>query len=179
MARLLMVPGIDGSDDEHWQTRWEAELPSARIRPTSWSEPDRGDWIRALEREARAGDLVVAHSLGCLAALDWLQETGVRVAGALLVAPPDCDGAGFPGAASSFRSPDTASPVPALVIASSDDPYCSAPRQRALAATWGAALIDVGPHGHLNSRSGLGSWREGYHLAGAFAAGLGSPLPPL
>ena len=172
-----MVPGIDGSDAAHWQTRWEAETLSTRIRPASWSAPERDDWLDALEREARAGDLVVAHSLGCLAALDWLQGTRIPLAGALLVAPPDRDGPAFPDAAASFRSPAGPVPVPALVIVSSDDPYCVPERQHELSAIWGAGLIDVGARGHLNSRSGLGRWDEGYRILAAFAAGLGSPLP--
>ena len=46
----LIVPGISGSGDEHWQTLWQDAWGSAasRISPSSWDNPDLGDWCRAL-----------------------------------------------------------------------------------------------------------------------------------
>ncbi len=39
----VMVPGIGGSDDAHWQTLWErrwGDEIAVRIEPSSWSQPD-------------------------------------------------------------------------------------------------------------------------------------------
>jgi uncharacterized protein len=42
---FVIVPGIDGSDEQHWQSIWEAEWgPTAtRIAVASWTAPDLGD----------------------------------------------------------------------------------------------------------------------------------------
>jgi hypothetical protein len=52
-------------------------------------------------------------------------------------------------------------PFRAIVVASSDDPWCALDRTRAWAADWGAEFHDIGPHGHINAASGLGDWPQG------------------
>ena len=67
---LTMVPGIGGSNDEHWQSRWQAGASDmSRISPSSWDDPNLQNWMNALDAAAgsRHGDtILVAHSLGCL-----------------------------------------------------------------------------------------------------------------
>jgi uncharacterized protein len=43
--QFVIVPGIDNSDEQHWQSIWEAEWgPTAtRIAVASWTAPDLGD----------------------------------------------------------------------------------------------------------------------------------------
>jgi predicted alpha/beta hydrolase family esterase len=67
----------------------------------------------------------------------------------------------IPGWAPIVRRP---LPFPAVVIAAHDDPYCAAERSREMARDWGAAYIDGGASGHLNSESGLGDWPQGRKL---------------
>lgn len=144
-----------------------------RIAPASWDEPQFDDWSEALDRAVGDEQLVlVAHSLGCLLSVKWTRANPGRVAGLFLVAVPDPDAPGFPAKLSSFND-DLRSPPgsPALLIASDDDPYCSAERSSVFGHAWGAALIMVGPRGHINSSSGLGSWTEGRNLLTAFTAG--------
>ena len=67
--RYVIVPGIDDSDQDHWQSVWEAEWgkSATRIRPASWDRPDLGDWCRAIARAAAPNPsdaVIVAHSLG-------------------------------------------------------------------------------------------------------------------
>jgi predicted alpha/beta hydrolase family esterase len=57
-------------------------------------------------------------------------------------------------------------PFPALVVASTDDPWCTLDRSREFADAWGARLELAGAHGHLNSASGLGDWAHGRELLG-------------
>ena len=45
---------------------------------------------------------------------------------------------------------------------SSDDQYVTPGRARGFARAWGSRLVDVGPKGHINSASGLGTWPEGF-----------------
>ena len=77
--RTIIVPGLGGSDEHHWQSLWERESPDMlRIAPASWDEPTFIDWSAALDRVA--GDervVLVAHSLGCLLAVRWTGPTRV------------------------------------------------------------------------------------------------------
>jgi hypothetical protein len=179
---FVIVPGINGSGPDHWQSRWQdAWGPSAsRISPSSWDEPDLADWCHALDRAAGrrqpAEVVLVAHSLGCLAAGYWLQQKQPGIRGAFLVAPPDAVGPNFPAEAASFTSLETAPlTVPGLVVSSDDDPYCTPRAAPRLAGGWGAGHVSVGPAGHINTASGLGAWEAGRALLDAFTAGLGHP----
>ncbi|PZF81168.1 RBBP9/YdeN family alpha/beta hydrolase [Jiangella anatolica] len=176
--RYVIVPGINGSGPEHWQSHWEAALGSraVRIAPASWDEPDASDWRRAVGAAEPRASVLVAHSLGCLAAASWLVRAGAgdRPLGAFLVAPPDRDGPRFPAAAATFTAPASPLPVPAVVVASSDDPYSDLDRAAGLARTWGATFVGVGPRGHLNDASGVGAWAAGRALLAEFTAGLPS-----
>lgn len=174
---IVTIPGIFGSGEAHWQTRWEALHPGlVRFAPADWAAPDLAEWLAALDRAvAAAGEppLLVAHSLGCLLVAHFAR-TGRPVRGAFLVAVPDPTGTHFPLEARSFAPlPDGPLPFPALIVASADDPYAPG-GSRAVAENWGAGLVELGPHGHLNSASGLGDWPEGWNLLTAFRAGAGA-----
>ncbi len=132
------------------------------------------EWLGVLERSVArvgAGAVLVAHSLACLLVARWAARTALRVAGALLVAPPDPDGPSFPEAAVGF-SPVAIEPFafPSIVVASSNDPYGTLEFARSCASAWGGRLVDIGPAGHINSESGLGEWREGFSLLQELAA---------
>ncbi|SDL34786.1 RBBP9/YdeN family alpha/beta hydrolase [Streptomyces indicus] len=172
MVTYVFIPGIDGSDEQHWQTLWEGESGSSalRISPASWSEPELADWVGAVRRayEKAAGEVVlVAHSLGCWAAAAWLAAgPSDRVRGVFLVAPPDPAGPVFPRqAAASFLGLSARPlPCPALVVAGPDDPYCAPETATGFAHEWGARLHLTDGGGHLNSASGLGTWPQGRAL---------------
>ncbi|GGV08967.1 hypothetical protein GCM10010260_53720 [Streptomyces filipinensis] len=77
--RDVIIPGIDDSDRQHWQTSWERQwgTSAVRIAPASWSTPDLDDWVDAVQEaydEASRQDsrmVLVAHSLVCRAASTW------------------------------------------------------------------------------------------------------------
>ncbi len=121
--------------------------------------------------------MLVTHSLGCLAAAEWLTRNPVSARGAFFVAPPDEASPAFPRqAAPSFLGLARARlPVPGLIVASDDDPYCSPAGTRNLARSWDIPLVSVGAQGHLNSASGIGDWTAGRDLLTAFTAGLRAP----
>lgn len=174
---FVIVPGINGSDGDHWQSVWQAEWGSAasRIAPGSWDEPDVDDWCKALDQavaDARSARVVlVAHSLGCIAATEWAARTRPGVSGVFLVAPPDTAGPGFPAEASGFAAL-TATPldVPGLLVTSEDDPYCAADAAGRLAKGWRVDRVSAGRAGHISSDSGR--WEFGRALLTAFTAGL-------
>jgi serine hydrolase len=183
---FVIVPGLDGSDEHHWQSVWESSwLPSAIcIEPSSWTTPDLDDWSKAITTAVdRAGSDVVfiAHSLGCLAVAHWL--TSVRtnaVRGAFLVAPPDQLAPTFPKALlPTFNSlPATPLNLPAVLVASDNDPYCTVQAASRLATDWVIPLITTGLQGHINSDSDLGPWLDGQALLTAFLSGLGMTSAP-
>ncbi|MGW4955741.1 RBBP9/YdeN family alpha/beta hydrolase [Nonomuraea sp. NPDC004186] len=137
--------------------------------PSSWDEPDLDDWCHAIDRavdERPSADVVlVAHSLGCLAAARWVARRQPDIRGVFLVAPPDNTGPNFPAEAPTFTAVDaTPLHVPGLVVSSDDDPYCSPEVASRLAAGWRLHHVSAGSAGHINSASGLGRWDSGREL---------------
>ena len=179
MSTWIMLPGIGGSDERHWQSRWEAADPRLRrIRPSSWDRPRLCDWLEALDDAIDAASeppLLVAHSLSCLLVAHWGTQRAKRatsIRGAVLVAVPDPDGDRFPIEARSFADvPQAPLPFPALVITSADDPYGTSEYADRCAMRWDAGFVTVGEHGHLNSDSRLEDWPLGRMLVDAFEAG--------
>lgn len=176
---LLTVPGLCCSGPDHWQTLWEETRGDcARIELPDWDDPEPGAWIEAVDRSVSEADgpvVLAAHSLGCHAVVRWaLSHAAVaarRVAGALLVAPPDVEAAETDPRIIRFApAPKAALPFPALLVASHNDPYAPFAKLRAMADHWAARLIDVGDLGHINAASGIGAWSEGQRLAEQFLA---------
>ena len=172
--RVLLLPGWQNSGPDHWQSRWQALHGYTRVEQHDWMRPLRGDWLAQLEDmlltpdPAQTGPAVlVAHSLGCLAAVAWAAHSRqtARVAAALLVAPPDLDRDELRDMLPGW-SPVTLQrlPFPAVLIASSNDPFCRPHRARRFAEAWGAQLIEAGPRGHLNADSDLGDWPEAHQI---------------
>ncbi len=171
---LYLLPGWQNSGPTHWQSHWERLLPATRVEQADWEHPLRGDWMARLEEVLLADEallgrpaILIAHSLGCQLVAAWAAHSRhtARVAGALLVAPPDTERADMPAVLAGWR-PVPATPLPfrAMVVASSDDPYCEVERARRFARQWGAQFEPVGRQGHLNSHSGLGEWPQGRAL---------------
>ena len=168
--RILLLPGWLDSGPGHWQTRWEALHGDLRVQQADWTWPRRGDWMARLE-EVLLDDprpaLLAAHSLGCQLVAAWAAHSSntARVAGALLVAPPDTERADTPPQLAGWRPMRRGRlPFPAVVVASTDDPFCSPERAAGLAADWGARVVEAGARGHLNAESGLGDWPAGRAL---------------
>jgi uncharacterized protein len=175
---FIMLPGIGGSDENHWQTLWERSNPSMkRFNPPDWNSPQLSVWCRALQDAIDAADepaVLVAHSLSCLLVAHWAAPSASTVAGAFLVAVPDPDAPVFPSAASSFRAvPTGALPFPSIIIASTDDLYGTLEYAQSRAQQWNSRLIDIGPSGHINAASNLGDWPQGKSLLNDFVSSLG------
>ncbi len=185
---ILIVPGWSSSGRDHWQSRWERSLTTARrIEQVNWYNPNREKWVAnivAAVVKATRPPVLVAHSLGCIAVVHAAQKLprGL-VAGAYLVAPADVDNAAawpvtegytFDRDHGGFAPlPLLPLPFPATLVASQDDPFCSIERARELATAWGASFVDGGMSGHINVASGHGPWPEGLLRFGSFLKGLG------
>jgi predicted alpha/beta hydrolase family esterase len=175
--RLLILPGLGGSGPEHWQTRWEACVPGcSRVEQADWDSPQLQQWLATVDEAIARADgpvVLIAHSLACsLVAHGARRPAWARVAAALLVAPADVESpAHTPPETRNFAPiPRAALPFPAVVVASSDDPYGPLERARLFAEAWGAELVEVGAMGHINAASGLGDWPEGRRLLQALLA---------
>ncbi|MGH6780561.1 MAG: RBBP9/YdeN family alpha/beta hydrolase [Sphingomonadaceae bacterium] len=170
---VLTVPGLNGSGATHWQSIWEANRGDCeRVELGMWGTPHRNAWVTKLDhaiKRAPGPVILAAHSLGCLAVAWWAalegQGYGWPVAGALLVAPPDCDRAEVPRALTGFGpAPKVSLPFPSIVVASRDDQYATLDRQYGMAKFWGSHFVDVGTLGHINAESNIGAWLFGQRL---------------
>ncbi|NTG46775.1 serine hydrolase family protein [Agrobacterium rhizogenes] len=178
MVATLIVPGLNGSAEGHWQRHWVRDHTAATIvRQSSWARPTLKDWLAALETELeRAGEVwLVTHSLGCLLAANLADRPAARhVKGAFLVAPCDLGRTErlHPGAIDFGAMPTGSLPFPSLVVGSRDDPYMDFAELRRYAAQWGSEFHDLGHAGHINIASGFGRWEQGYRLFSDFAQPL-------
>ncbi|WP_045836638.1 alpha/beta hydrolase [Hyphomicrobium sp. 99] len=187
---ILIVPGWQGSGPDHWQSRWERNLKTARrVIQHDWENPEVeawGDRIAKFAGGATQPVVVVAHSLGVAAtvlAAGKLKRNGVI--GAFLVAPADLDYAKFwPDNGSQRWPPEKGNggfetlpqqrlPFRSHVVVANNDLYCSYARAEHLAAKWGATLSDAGESGHISTASGHGPWPEGLLEFGKFLRTLG------
>ena len=177
-GRYVIAPGYLDSDAGHWQTLWQADLgPTAvRVAVSSWDEPELEDWVAGLDAAMTPGAVIVAHSLGCLAALEWLDRRPGVAAGAFLVAVPDPAGPDFPDTITGFVRPRVRTADPVMMVGSTDDPYAGWDYTVATAAAIGAPLVELGAAGHISTASGRGHWPEGRALLAGFVADL--PHPP-
>lgn len=178
-ADILLVPGLGGSGPDHWQSRWDAKLPTARfVSQENLDHPDLDAWRKRLIEEisrAKRPVVLVAHSLGVLTiahAAPLLNDLGVI--GAFLVAPPSSDViASLPAIDPAFAAaPMEPLPFPSIVVASRDDPYAPYSESERLAGSLGAELADAGNSGHINPDSGHGPWPEGLMRFAGFMKGL-------
>jgi len=172
---VLLVPGLNNSGQGHWQTLWETQRrDTRRVELGLWAQPDRAVWVDRLNAaiaEAERPVLLAAHSLGCLTVAWWAQTADpallAKVAGALLVAPPEVDHrTNDPRVASFAPTPREPLPFPAILVGSHNDHYMRFAVARAWAARWGCRFADAGKVGHINAASGLGDWPFGQFLLG-------------
>jgi predicted alpha/beta hydrolase family esterase len=178
--RVCLLPGYANSGPDHWQSRWEAADPMfVRVAMPDWESAGLEAWRNTLDTVIAAAEegplLIAAHSLGCLATVFWATrhatlEQLAKVAGVLFVAVPDPVKISFPSEEHGYSDvPLVALPFASVVVASSDDPYCSIEFAARCAHGWGSRFVNIGPQGHINGESGLGDWDEGLRLLASLA----------
>lgn len=180
---ILVIAGYEGSDSAHWQHRLVNKLTSAQL-------VEQDDWLFgslpvAVDRIVLAVSLapnpvvLIGHSVGCCLvahAVKALDVAGIaqKVKGAFLVSAPD------PAIVKTLSGIDPLLaivpleklPFPALVISSSNDPFCSQEVSKSLATGWGADWSDAGAAGHIDHSSGHGPWPEGMMRFAGFLSKL-------
>jgi uncharacterized protein len=175
---IIIVPGYENSCPDHWQSRWQQKLSTARrVEQDAWSKPVREDWVARVAQTVNKAEkpvLLVAHSLGIPTVLHAIPFFKAKIAGAFLVAPPDVANPKIrPKHLMTFGPyPRDPLPFPSILVGSRNDHYCSYETAEELAAAWGALLIDGGDSGHLNAQSGHGPWPEGTMVFANFLSKL-------
>lgn len=177
-ADIIFVPGYTNSGPEHWQTRWQSKLSTARrVEQAEWSKPVREDWVARMAdavNEAERPVVVVAHSLGVATLIHAIPDFRRKVAGAFMVAPPDVANPDLrPKHLMTFGPyPRDPLPFPSITVASSNDPFCAIDVAEDLAAAWGSVFVHAGEAGHINSDAGYGPWPEGSMTFAQFLSNL-------
>ncbi|WP_413732623.1 RBBP9/YdeN family alpha/beta hydrolase [Sodalis sp. RH20] len=169
--RVILVPGINDSGPEHWQTCWQRAFPAwRRIAQRDWLQPDLDGWQTAIRRALDAPAppaLLIGHSFGALSSWYYASRCAGQIAGVVLVAPAE---------PVRFEIEDrilpVRLPVPSLMFASHNDPLLAFPRAQYWADAWGSELVDVGEAGHINAQSGFGAWPHGLECVARFARRL-------
>jgi predicted alpha/beta hydrolase family esterase len=186
VTRVLILPGLYDSGPGHWQSLWERSDPRCvRVVQREWSTPAREEWVGTLDAAiavsvgASEDVVLVGHSTGCALVAFWAQYardhrgSANAVRGALLVAPSDTEGANYPAGPTGWRPmPLALLAFPSIVVASTDDMYCTLDRARQFATAWQSRFVDIGPAGHINGDSGLGAWPAGRALLDELLARL-------
>ncbi len=170
MEKILIVPGLFGSGDGHWQRHWVSDVEGSRVvEQANWDRPCLEEWVERLEAELAQGPaFIVAHSLGCHVTAALARRSSARhVRGAMLVAPCDI------GITSKLHSenlvavhaPETrALPFASVVVGSLNDIYMPFENLTEITAEWGSDVHILGQAGHINIESGYGRWTSGYGI---------------
>jgi uncharacterized protein len=165
----FILPGLNNSGPQHWQTHWENDYGFTRIQQKEWDEPVADDWIKTIEETIITYPLnkimLIGHSLACCTIVKWAQQYNHIIKGALLVAPSDTEAPSYPAGTKGFTPmPLFKLQFPSVVVASSNDEYVTNERATFFADNWGSELINAGALGHINSSSNIGDWPQGYTI---------------
>ncbi len=168
--KFIIVPGINNSGANHWQTIWERNHPQKfiRVQQENWYQPEKNSWVTELDRCIRNISepiILVAHSLGCITVVHWAGEYfSENVTGAFLVAPADVE----KNERSSLRDfapvPRSALSFPSIVVASTNDPYAKIHQVAEWSQAWESDFVNIGAEGHINADSQLGNWDQGFDI---------------
>lgn len=174
---FLVLPGLGNSGVDHWQSSWCMALRNAsRVIQDDWDQPQPELWMQRLDAAIATGTrpaALICHSLSVSLAAHWAARNAPgRVKAAFLCAPSDVDRPeNTPDSVRPFAPmPLKPFPVPALVAASTDDPFVAVERARHFAAAWGADYCELPELGHINSATRLGLWPQGLLLLGQLLA---------
>ena len=167
-TKILIIPGLGGSGEKHWQSYWLKKFDnSIEVVQDDWNAPKLNNWLNKLNDSILKLDapiILVAHSLAVSLVLHWTNKyNNPNIKGALLVAPADVDSKTHtPEIVRGFSlMPTPKLPFPSIVIASENDEYVSIDRAKYFSEQWASDFINIGFKGHINSDSDLKYWEEG------------------
>lgn len=146
--KFINVPGLNNSDDWHWQTLWEEQNPSnfVRVAQEEWNNPEKDKWVVSLKKtieNIKEPIVLVAHSLGCMTVAHYAQQFDNAKLNSFAPAPKT---------KLTFKS---------VVVSSTNNDYCPIDKAQKMADYWGSKFVNIGRKGHVNTDSDLGAWTQG------------------
>ena len=175
MIHTVIVPGVGGSEHDHWQSWLQRQLKScSRVQQQDWNKPVLHEWIEQFVKTVQAIQepiQIVAHSFGCLttvAALAQHPELKQKIKNLVLVAPANPARFGDAGFARDSQNDyqqyfhQLKLQVPTQMIISENDPWLNFQDALQLAKAWKIRPKNLGQVGHINVASGFGPFPEIY-----------------
>lgn len=175
MIHTVIVPGVGGSEHDHWQSWLQRQLKScSRVQQQDWNKPVLHTWVEQFVKTVQAIQepiQIVAHSFGCLttvAALAQHPELNQNIKNLVLVAPANPARFGDAGFARESQNDyqqyfhQLKLQVPTQMIISENDPWLNFQDALQLAKTWKIRPKNLGQVGHINVASGFGPFPEIY-----------------
>ena len=175
MIHTVIVPGVGGSEHDHWQSWLQRQLKScSRVQQQDWNKPVLHEWIEQFVKTVQAIQepiQIVAHSFGCLttvAALAQHPELNQKIKNLVLVAPANPARFGDAGFARESQNDyqqyfhQLKLQAPTQMIISENDPWLNFQDALQLAKAWKIRPKNLGQVGHINVASGFGPFPEIY-----------------
>lgn len=175
MIHTVIVPGVGGSEHDHWQSWLQRQLKScSRVQQQDWNKPVLHEWIEQFVKTVQPIQepiQIVAHSFGCLttvAALAQHPELNQKIKNLVLVAPANPARFGDAGFARDSQNDyqqhfhQLKIQVPTQLIISENDPWLNFDDALQLAKAWKIKPKNLGQVGHINVASGFGPFPEIY-----------------
>lgn len=175
MIHTVIVPGVGGSEHDHWQSWLQRQLKScSRVQQQDWNKPVLHEWIEQFFKTVQSIQepiQIVAHSFGCLttvAALAQHPELNQKIKNLVLVAPANPARFGDAGFARDSQNNyqqyfhQLKLQVPTQMIISENDPWLNFQDALQLAKAWKIRPKNLGQVGHINVASGFGPFPEIY-----------------
>ena len=175
MIHTVIVPGVGGSEHDHWQSWLQRQLKScSRVQQQDWNKPVLHTWVEQFVKTVQAIQepiQIVAHSFGCLttvAALAQHPELNQNIKNLVLVAPANPARFGDAGFARDSQNNyqqyfhQLKLQVPTQMIISENDPWLNFQDALQLAKAWKIRPKNLGQVGHINVASGFGPFPEIY-----------------
>lgn len=174
MTHTVIVPGVGGSEYNHWQSWLQRQLMScSRVEQQDWNLPILKTWVaecvKTLTAISKDDIQIIAHSFGCLTTLATLAqhpELNHKIKNLVLVAPANPERFGDAGFARDSINDykdyfhQLKIQVPTSMIISENDPWLNFEDANDLAKSWNLTPVNLGQVGHINVASGFGHFPE-------------------
>ncbi|MEB3754385.1 RBBP9/YdeN family alpha/beta hydrolase [Acinetobacter sp. MD2(2019)] len=172
MTHHLIVPGVGGSDAEHWQSWLQTQIKQSSRVEQDWDRPILSEWVSNWVKAVQNIDApikVIAHSFGCLtslAALAQHPELTSKISKLILVAPANpnrFDESGFAKIGQAnyqhvFKTMNMT--VESVMLISENDSWLGLDDAMVWAKCWNIPSVNLGSVGHINVASGFGPFPQ-------------------
>lgn len=168
----IIVPGVGGSNEHHWQSWIETRLSHVSRVEQNWNQPILDQWVDQLIHLIKNTNdclQIIAHSFGCLTSIATLAKYPSiqhRIKKLILVAPANpirFDQTGFSqNEVESFFDyfKQLEIKVPSIMLISENDPWLEYEDAKYFAEIWKIPYVNLGKVGHINVDSGFGAFPE-------------------